>query len=139
MTYQLEEPFFEEKGKITVQKEIGDNKTQMTYSSNGTFKGKKEVTNSGELVSLSKGNKGTSAQGQGVVTIKDGSEKANYTFLQVGKTTTKDGKPVFRGVGSVVWSTDSTGKLAFLDNMLSFFIFEADEMGNFSSKERELK
>ena len=67
MTYQLEEPFFEEKGQITAQKEIGDNKTQMTYSSNGTFKGNIEVTNSGDLVSLSKGNKGTSAQGQGVV------------------------------------------------------------------------
>ena len=111
----------------------------MTFSSNGRFKGNIEVTNSGDFVSVLKGNKGTSAQGQGVVTTKDGSEKANYTFLQVGKTTTKDGKPVLRGVGSAVWSTDSTGKLAFLDNMLSFFIIEVDEMGNFSSKDRELK
>jgi len=68
MTYQLEEPFFEDKGKITAQKEIGDNKIQMTFSSNGTIKGNIEVTNSGELVSLFKGNKGTSAQGQEVVT-----------------------------------------------------------------------
>jgi hypothetical protein len=111
----------------------------MSYSSNGTIKGNIEVTNSGDLVSLSKGNKGTSAQVQGVVTTKDGSEKANYTFLQIGRTTTKDGKPVLRGVGSAVWSTDSTGKLAFLDNILSFFIIEIDEMGNFSSKDRELK
>ena len=73
------------------------------------------------------------------MTTKDGSEKANYTFLQVGKTITKDGKSVLRGVGSAVWSTASTGKLAFLDNMLSFFIIEVDEMGNFSSKDRELK
>jgi len=138
MTYQLEEPFFEEKGRITAQKEIGGDKTQMTFSSNGTFKGNIEVTNSGDLVSLSKGNKGTSAQGQGVVTTKDGSEKANYTFLQVGKTT-EEGESVLRGVGCAVWSTDSTGKLAFLDNMLSFFIIKADEMGNFSSKDRELK
>jgi len=139
MTYQLEEPFFEEKGRITIQKQIGDNKTQLTFSSNGTFKGNIEVTNSGDLVSMSKGNKGTSAQGQGVITTKDDSEKANYTFLQVGNTTTKNGKPVLLRVGSAVWSTDSTGKLAFLDNMLSFFILEVDEMGNFSSKDRELK
>ena len=85
---------------------------------------------------MSKGNKGTSAQGQGVVTTKDGSEKASYTFLQVGKTT-KDGKPVLRGVA--VWSPDSAGKLSFLDNMLSFFIIEVDEMGNFLSIDRELK
>jgi len=139
MTYQLEEPFFEEKGRITAQKEIGGDKTQMTFSSNGRFKGNIEVTNSGDFVSVFKGNKGTSSQGQGVVTTKDGSEKANYTFLQVGKTTTKDGKPILRGVGSAVWSTDSTGRLAFLDNMLSFFIIEVDEIGNFSSKDRELK
>jgi hypothetical protein len=138
MTYQLEEPFFEEKGRITAQKEIGGDKTQMTFSSNGTFKGNIEVTNSGDFVTVSKGNKGTLAQGQGVVTTKDGSEKASYTFLQVGKTT-EEGKSVLRGVGCAVWSTDSTGKLAFLDNMLSFFIIEVDEMGNFSSKDRELK
>ena len=136
MTYQLEEPFFEEKGSITAQKEIGGNRTQVTFSSNGIMKGNIEVTNTGDFVSVSKGNKGTSAQGQGVVTTKDGSEKASYTFLAVGKTT-EEGKPVFRG--SSVWSTDSTGKLAFLDNMISFFIVELDQTGNFSSKERELK
>jgi hypothetical protein len=136
MTYQLEEPFFDEKGKITAQKQIGGNKTQVTFSANGTFKGNIEVTNTGDFVSMSKGNKGTSAQGQGVVTTKDGSEKANYTFLQVGKTT-EEGKPVLRGCA--VWSTDSTGKLAFLDNMLSFFIVEVDETGTSHGKYRELK
>jgi hypothetical protein len=138
MAYQLEEPFFEEKGSMTGQKEIGGggNRTQLTFSSNGMMKRNIEVTNTGDFVSISKGNKETAAQGQGVVTTKDGSEKANYSFLAVGKTT-DEGKPVFRG--SAVWSTDSTGKLAFLDNMLSFFIVELDENGNFSSKERELK
>jgi hypothetical protein len=136
MTYELEEPFFEEKGRITTQKQIGGDKTQVTFSSNGTFKGNIEVTNTGDLVSVSRSNKGMSAQGQGVVTTKDGSEKANYTFLQVGKTT-EEGKPVLRGC--VVWSTDSTGKLAFLDNMLSLVTTEIDETGNFSSNDRELK
>ena len=136
MTYELEEPFFEENGRITAQKQIGGDKTQVTFSANGTFKDNIEVTNTGDFVSMPKGNKGTQAQGQGVVTTKDGSEKANYTFLQVGKTT-KEGKPVLRGCA--VWSTDSTGKLAFLDNMLSSFIVEVDETGNFSSKDRELK
>jgi len=136
MTYELEEPFFEEKGRITTQKQIGGDKTQVTFSSNGTFKGNIEVTNTGDLVSVSRGNKGMSAQGQGVVTTKDGSEKANYTFLQVGKTT-EEGKPVLRGCA--VWSTDSTCKLAFLDNMLSWVTTEIDETGNFSSNDRELK
>jgi hypothetical protein len=136
MTYQFEEPFFEENGRITAQKEIGGDKIQMTFSANGTFKGNIEVTNTGELVSVSKGNKGTSAQGQGVVTTKDGSEKANYTFLQGGKTT-EEGKQVLRGCA--IWSTDSTGKLAFLDNMFSFVTTQIDDTGNFSSNDRELK
>jgi hypothetical protein len=110
VTYELEEPFFEEKGRITpAPKQIGGDKTQVTFSSIGTFKGNIEVTNTGDLVSLPRGNKGMSAQGQGVVTTKDGSEKANYTFLQVGKTT-EEGKLVLRGCA--VWSTDSTRKLA---------------------------
>ena len=136
MTYQLEDPFFEERGRITAQQEIGGDKTQMTFSSNGTFKGNIEVTNIGDLVSVSKGNKGTSARGQGVVTTKDGSEKANYTFLQGGKTT-EEGKQVLRGCA--IWSTNSTRKLAFLDNMFSFVTTEIDETGNFSSNDRELK
>lgn len=36
MKYELEEPFFEEKGKITNQKEIGDNRSQTTFSAEGT-------------------------------------------------------------------------------------------------------
>jgi hypothetical protein len=35
MKYELEEPFFEEKGKITGQKEIGDNRSQTTDLSFG--------------------------------------------------------------------------------------------------------
>ena len=136
MAYQLEEPFFEEKGRITSQKEIGGNRTQVTYSTEGVMEGTIEVTNSGDFVGISKDNMITSAQGQGIVTTKDGREKASYTFLGVGKVT-EQGKPEF--LGSAVWSTDSTGKLAFLNNMLSFFKAELDEMGNISSKERELK
>ena len=53
-----------------------------------------EVTNTGYFVDVSKGNNATSAQGQGVITTKDGGEKANYTFLAAGNVT-EEGKPVF--------------------------------------------
>ncbi|MGC2575047.1 MAG: hypothetical protein WA364_26360 [Candidatus Nitrosopolaris sp.] len=49
-------------GSLSVPKQIGD-KTQVTFSSNGTFKGNIEVTNTGDLVSVSKDTKGMSAQG----------------------------------------------------------------------------
>jgi hypothetical protein len=53
-----------------------------------------EVTNTGDFVGVYKGNNVTSAQG--VITTEDGGEKANYTFLAVGKVT-EEGKPVFLG------------------------------------------
>ena len=68
------------------------------------------------------------AQEQGVIVTKDGTEKASYTFLAVGSIT-EEGKPIFRG--SAAYSTDSTDRLAFLNNILSFFQVEIDAAGNF--------
>jgi hypothetical protein len=136
MKYELEEPFFEEKGKIISQIEIGDNRSQAGFSAEGTMRGNIEVTNTGDFVEVSKGSNITHAQGQGVITTKDGSEKANYTFLAIGKIA-EGGKPMF--LGSAVYSTDSTGRLAFLNNIISFFKVEVDASGNFLSIERELK
>src|ERR671932_2296260 len=109
MAYQLEEPFFEEKGRITSQKELGGNRTQVTFSTDGLMKGTIEVTNTGDFVGMSKDNMITSAQGQGVVTTKDGSEKASYTFLGVGKAT-EQRNPEFRGFSFC--TTAYTGNLA---------------------------
>jgi hypothetical protein len=136
LTYELEEPFFEEKGRITDQKDIGDNRSQMTFSGEGTMKGNIEVSNSGDFIETQKGNNVTQARGQGVLTTKNGSEKASYIFHAVGNVT-GEGKPVL--VGSAVYSTDSNGKLAFLNNVISFFKVEVDAAGNFLSIERELK
>ena len=52
---------------------------------------------------------------RGVLTTNDGSEKASYIFHAVGN-----------------------GKLAFLNNIISFFMVEVDLAGNFLSIEREL-
>src|SRR5262245_14889810 len=82
-TTTLGEPFFVEKGKISGQKEIGPNRTQYTFAANGTMNGNVDVTITGEFVSVSKGNNLTFEQGQGVITTKDGSETANYTFIDV--------------------------------------------------------
>jgi hypothetical protein len=80
----LGEPIFVEKGKVTGQKEIGPNRTQITFTSNGTMNGNIEVTNTGEYVSFSKGNNLVYDQGQAVIKTKDGSEMANYKFIEVG-------------------------------------------------------
>lgn len=106
-TATLGEPFFVEKGKVTGQKEIGPNRTQYTFAANGTMNGNIEVTNTGEFVSISKGNNLTFEQGQGVITTKDGSETANYTFIDVFNGTDLQ--------GASAYSTNSTGELSFFE------------------------
>lgn len=46
-----------------------------------------EITDTGEFVSVSKGNNLTYDQVHGVITTKDGSEMANYVFIVVGNGT----------------------------------------------------
>ena len=118
----LGEPYFVEKGKITGQKEIGPNRTQYTFTANGTMNGNIEVTDTGEFVSISKGNN-LSTTKDGVITTKDGSEMANYTGIDVGNYTDYQ--------GASAYSTNSTGKLSFLNNILGIFKGGLDESGNF--------
>jgi hypothetical protein len=119
----LGEPFFKENGKTTAQGEIGPNRTQYSYTANGTMNGNIEVTNTGDFVSVSKGNNLTFDQGQGVIKTKDGSETANYTFIEVFNGTAYQ--------GASAHSTNSTGKLSFLNNILGIFKGGVDESGNF--------
>ncbi|MDQ3977751.1 MAG: hypothetical protein M3264_14615 [Thermoproteota archaeon] len=132
----LGEPFFKENGKITGQKEIGPNRTHFSYSADGALKGDIQVTDRGDLVSISKGNDLTFAQGQGIITTTDGNDMANYTIIGVGNVT-EEGKPVIQGAAA--YSTNSTGKLAFLNNVLGIFKAELDEKGGFVSNEWEWK
>ena len=120
----LGDPIFVEKGADTIQREIGPNTTQYTFTSNGTMKGNIEYSKAGEYVSVSKGNNLTFDQGQGVIKTKDGSETANYTFIEVGNGTAYQ--------GASVYSTNSTGKLSFLDNILVIFKGGQDESGNYA-------
>ena len=132
-TVTLGEPFLITQGKTTGQTEIGPNRTEYSYSSNGTLNGTIEVTDTGKYVSVSQGNNVTFDQGVGVVATKDGSEMANYTLIEVSNVT-QDGKVVFQG--AVVYTTNSTGNLAFLDNTLSIFRGEQDfTTGDFTSTE----
>jgi hypothetical protein len=122
----LGEPFFVEKGKVTGQKEIGTNRTQITYTGNGTINGNIEVTNTGELISVSKGNVSFD-QGKGVIATKDGSETANYTIIDV-----------FNGrdfLGAQAYSTNSTGGLSFLNNILGIIKGVQDDSGNYAAEQ----
>ena len=130
-TVTLGEPFFVEKGKVTGQKEIGPNRTLFTFASNGTMNGNIEVTNTGEYVSVSKGNNLVFDQGKGIIKTTDGSEIANHTFIEVGNGTDFQGASAF--------STNSTGKLSFLDNILVIYKIDGDESGNYAGTQWQWK
>jgi hypothetical protein len=123
----LGEPIFVEKGADVIQKEIGPNRSTYTFTSNGTMNGNIEYSKAGEFVSVSKGNNQTFDQGHGVIKTKDGSETANYTFIEVFNGTDYQ--------GASAYSTNSTGKLSFLNNILVIFKGGADESGNYALKQ----
>ncbi|HJY11107.1 MAG TPA: hypothetical protein VJ250_09150 [Nitrososphaeraceae archaeon] len=123
----LGEPYFIEKGKSTVQREIGPNITLYTFTANGTMNGNIEVTDAGEFLSISIGDDLLFEPGEGVITTKDGSETANYTSMDVGNSTNYQ--------GASVYITNSTGQLSFLNGIMGIYKGEADENGNFELKE----
>jgi hypothetical protein len=132
----LGEPFFKETGKITGQKDISPNKMQVSFSANGTLKDVINVTNTGDFVSISRGDNLTFAQGQGIFTKADGMETARYNFIGVGNVT-QEGKTAF--VGAVAYHTNSTGDLAFMNNILGIFKVELDKTGSFTGIEWQWK
>ena len=125
-TETLGAPIFVEKGEDTLVGEIGPNRTQHTFTSNGTMNGNIEYDKTGEYVSVHKGNNLTFDQGHAVMKTEDG-ETANYTFIEVFNGTDYQ--------GASVYSTNSTGKLSLLDNALVIFKIEQDENGNYVDKQ----
>jgi hypothetical protein len=63
-------------------------------------------------------------EGHGVITTMDGTERANYTFIEVGNGTDYQ--------GASVYSTNSTGKLSFLNNIVLIFKGGYDENGKYA-------
>lgn len=123
----LRDPIFVEKGGDTVKRELGPNRTEYTFTSSGILNDNIEYSKKGEYISVSKGNNVTFDQGKGVISTKDGSESANYTFIEVGNGTDYH--------GASVYSTNSTGKLSFLNNVVVIFKGGYDENGNYALKQ----
>jgi hypothetical protein len=88
-----------------------------------------EVTNTGVITGISKGNNQVFDQEQGVISTINGSETPNYTLIAV-ENIPQDGNLSFRGAAA--YSTNSTGELSFLNGMLGIFKGEGDiESGDF--------
>ena len=138
----LGEQIGEEKGKVTGQRvltitdEDGTPKIETTFSSNAKFKGI-DTINTVTYWSVPRPGGMLYGEAKGVVMSKDGTgEVVTFTAYGVGRFTSP-GKIRFHG--SVYYRTTSTGKLAFLNNVVGLFEHDLDEQGNASSKIWEWK
>ena len=129
----------EEKGKITSQRvldvEGGIPKIEASFSATGNYRGV-ETTATITYWSTPRPGGAIYGEGQGVIMSKDGQEMAIWTGQGIGRFTSP-GK--IRFTGSLFFSTSSTGRLSFLNNLVGVFEYETDESGNTSAKVWEWK
>ena len=131
---------YEAKGKVTGYRvlDIEGPKIEVTITQNGTLKGGIEATDTVTYWSIPRLGGAYYAKGKGVFMAKDDpSEMATWTGQGIAHYSGQKR----RDVGSVICSTSSTtsGKLAFLNNLVGVFEYEGDEMGNSEGKIWEWK
>jgi hypothetical protein len=129
----------EEKGKVTSQRvldvEGGVPKMETSFSATGNYRGVETIATVTYWGSPRPGGV-IYGEGQAVLMSKDGQETVTWTGQGIGRFT---GPGKTRFTGSLFYSTSSTGKLAFLNNMVGAFEYETDESGNTSAKVWEWK
>jgi hypothetical protein len=131
----LSELIYEGSGKIASQRvldvEGGISRLETSNSGTGKFKteeGAVDVTETWTYWSLQKPDGTLYGEGKGVLTTKDGTEVVTATGAGVGRNLTT-GKPRYSGAN--IYSTNSEGKLAFLDNTIGVNEYEVDSSGNY--------
>jgi hypothetical protein len=131
-------PVIEEKGMVTGQRVLEVSpwpKTEASFIANDTLRGNIAASETGTYTSVMRADGSLYEQGQGIITTKDG-DVATWTGQGIGHFT-QDGKLRFHG--SLFYSTPSTGKLAFLNNMVGVFSYEVDATGKTTGKVWEWK
>ena len=121
-----EEPFLVEHGRTVAATPINQTHMQISLAGNGTI----TLPNSTETVKTKDTGSaiarltptGNIAQGQINISTEDVSENATVFFTEIGKNE--------RGIGVAYFATNSTGKLAFLNNMVAVIEDEIQPNGD---------
>src|SRR5215218_3715694 len=121
-----EKPFLVEQGKTVAATPINETHIQISLAGNGTI----TLPNSTETIKTKDtGNAiarltptGNIAQGQIFINTEDGSENGTVFFTEIGQNE--------KGIGVAYFSTNPTGKLAFLDNMVAVIQDEIQPNGD---------
>ena len=138
---------YEHKGKVIGQRVLGNAsekgevvvlpKIETTFSADAKLKGTIDITDTGTYLSIIRPGGILHGEGQGLYMTKDDSgETATWTGQGVGRLT-EGGRVSYRG--SLFFRANSTGKLSFLNNIVTVFEYEVDESGNTTAKMWEWK
>jgi hypothetical protein len=133
--------FYEAHGKIVAQKVINSGKSdgakiQVSYSGSGKFANGLVVTELWTFVNTHRLNGVIQGVGQGIIKTIDNKEIALATGYGRGFTGL-GGKIVYPT--AQLYSTNSTGSLAFLNEIVGFSQWQVDNSGNYSYKMWEFK
>ena len=122
-------PFYESKvGKLVGQKVVSTTngiapQMETTDIENGTIKGVGNVTNLYTWIDTVKSPRLIYGVGQGVITTADGQDMATWIGYGLGRSNI-NGTITYHNI--IIFTTNSTGKLAFLNNLCGLDISEAD-------------
>ena len=119
-------PFYESKvGKLIGQvvSNSAAPQVQVSVIENGTITGVGNVTNLETWWDTYKTPTIINALGRGILTTKDG-QMATWTAQDIGRINLNTGITTFNGI--MFFNTNSTGSLAFLNNLAGLFITQTD-------------
>jgi hypothetical protein len=126
------EPFYKQNDKPTNQKAVkvnGANATEISFSGNGTANSV-NFKDTGKAMIIPRSGGASYIQGNAdIVNVKNGSEKASYTFQEIGQPAS-DG--TIKANGAAFFGSNATGNLAFLNNMVVIYQNQIDKAGNSS-------
>jgi len=119
-------PFYESKVWKLMGQAVSDSaapQVQVSVVENGTMKGVGNVTNLETWWDTYKTPTIINALGRGILTTKDG-QMATWTAQDVGRINLNTGVTTFNGI--MFFNTNSTGSLAFLNNLAGLHITQTD-------------
>jgi len=126
---------YEVHGKITSQKTINQNTQEVSYAGIGRFTNGVNVSE--EWTFINSHGPGGAIQGVGHGMLKTKDNKEIATSIGYGRGLVESGKTIYPT--AQLYSTNSTGKINFLKNIVGFSEWQVDNAGNYFYKMWQFK
>jgi hypothetical protein len=129
-TITIGEPFYKQDDKPGNQKAVVVNRinaSEISFSGTGITNGI-NFRDTGKALIMPRAGGATYIQGNVVITTNNSSEKASYSFQEIGESSSPDG--TIKANGAAFFGSNATGKLAFLNNQVAIYHNQIDKAGN---------